>query len=42
MYMQNRNRFTDIENKLVLLKGSYLREEGEGVLNDRYKFGIWN
>ena len=34
MYMQNRNRLTDIENKLVVTKGE--REGGKD------KLGVWD
>ena len=34
MYMQNRNRLTDIENKLLVTKGE--REGGRG------KLGVWD
>ena len=33
-YLQNRNRFTDIENKLVITKGQ--RDRGSG------KLGVWD
>ena len=35
MYMQNRNRHTDIENKLMITK-----EESEGEGRD--KLGVWD
>ena len=34
MYTRNRNRLTDIENKLVVIKGE--REVGRG------KLGVWD
>ena len=34
MYMQNRNRLTDMENKLVVTKG-----KGE---KERDKLGVWD
>jgi len=29
MYIQNRNRLTGIENKLIVTKGGEVREEGQ-------------
>ena len=29
MYIQNRNRFTDIENKLVVIKGEWGGRDGQ-------------